>query len=412
MHYSLVILFLLNVVFVLFPVISPSRDPSGLDALFYDQVMSYGQLLSSVMTPLLVAATVAFATFDTRRRPVVASVFVPAAAVCLLMLTSAAVADTIRVETLFMGLFFLLFTVYLLLMQDHGRPGADTVLRLARTFLAVWMLAPLVAMLLDPSLFDMFFTLTVIDVSYHGFANSRVGYGLWISVLILLLGRPRNRLDWFLMIVAVVTLLLSQSRAAIFGLLLGVTYLLVRERRRGSLAIGPVVLLLSACAAALALWSTFGRDDALTFVSEDRGFILSTYLEFIERNWLFGYGSMYLPDISAIDKLDVPAHNFVLQTIANYGVLTLVAFLAYFVCVFRVVRSSQARMLLIFLFVYSMNQPVQGTGNFFNPITLLFFLIAFAVDIHERRAARSGARLPAKGRGEPGHTPGHAASHA
>jgi len=36
---------------------------------------------------------------------------------------------------------------------------------------------------------------------------------------------------------------------------------------------------------------------------------------------------------------------------------------------------------------------VQGTGNFFNPITLLFFLIAFAVDNVEAAAPRT-TRLP------------------
>jgi hypothetical protein len=50
-------------------------------------------------------------------------------------------------------------------------------------------------------------------------------------------------------------------------------------------------------------------------------------------------------------------------------------------------------MMLIFLFVYGLTQPVQGTGNFFNPITLLFFLIVFAVDNVEG-ASRPTRRSP------------------
>ena len=393
MRFSLLTLFCLNIVFVLFPVISPDRDPTGVNSWFFNEITLYGQLLSSVLTPLLVAATFVVALFDGRRKPISAELLFPAFVICLLMALSAAFAETVRFETLVMALFFLLFNIYLALMKDQ-RLASETLIRFFKTYFTVWMMAPVGLMLVDPSTFDMFFTLTPIDVSYHGLANSRVGYGLWISVFIFLMGKPRSGVQWFLVVVAVLTLLLSQSRAAIFGLLLSYAYGFLRDRDVRKPVLPKLMLLSLLCIAPLFLWATFGRDDALTFLSEDRGIILSRFFAFIERNWLFGFGGMYLVDIPEIGKIDVPAHNYLIQTVANYGVLALGAFLVYFVYIFRFVKSSKARMLLVFLFVYSMNQPVQGTGNFFNPITLVYLLLTLSVDNLHRKTARSALRGP------------------
>ena len=388
MRLSLLTLFCLNLVLVLFPIIAPEWDATGANALFFNEVSLYGKILSSVLTPLLVAGTIGFALLDSRKRPIAGVLLFPSLVVCLLMTLSATFADTVRIETLFMGLFFVLFNIYLALLKENPRGAAD-VLRIFKAYFTIWLLAPIAAMLVDPSLVGTFFVVTPIDVSYHGLADSRVGFGLWVSVFIILLRRPNSRFEWFLMLVSVVTLLLSQSRAAIFGLLLSYSYAMLRARDGRQAVVLRLIALLALCLAPLLLWSIFGRDDALTLLSEDRGVILSRFFDFIETHWLLGNGGMYLVDIPEIDKIDVPAHNFLVQTVANYGVLTLAAFLAYFVCIFRIVRSTRARMLLIFLLVYSMSQPVQGTGNFFNPITLLFFLVAFAVDNIENKAPRS-----------------------
>ena len=396
MRLSLLTLFGLNLVLVLFPVLSPDGDPTSGNALFFDEITLYGKILSSVLTPLLVTITLAFTLFDQRMKPIPGRVLFPSLAVCLLTCVSAAFSDTVRIETLFMGLFFLLFNLYLASMKFDPR-GSDEVLRIFKAYFSVWLLAPLAVMLVDPSLVGMFVNVSPIDISYHGFADSRVGFGLWVPVFMILLGRPKSKLEWFLMIVSVLTLLLSQSRAAILGLLLGGIYAMLRAQDGHRALWGRLVAIFAVCLIPLALWSTFGRDDALTVLSEDRDVILSHFLGYIEQHWLFGHGSMYLVDLPEIDKFEVPAHNFMLQTLANYGVLTLIAFLVYFGCIFSFVRSTRARMLLIFLFVYSMNQPVQGTGNFFNPITLLFALVAFAVDNVEARASRSAPR-PARDR--------------
>lgn len=393
MRFSLLTLFCLNIVFVLFPVISPDRDPTGVDSWFFNEITLYGQLLSSVVTPLLVAGTIVLALCDGRRKPITPVLLYPAFVISLLMALSAAFAETVRFETLVMAVFFLLFNVYLSLLKNQQQ-AAETLLRIFKSYFIVWMMLPVSLMLVEPSTFDMFFTLTPIDVSYHGLANSRVGYGLWISVFILLIGRPRSGVELLLLVIALLTLLLSQSRAAIFGLLLSYTYAFLRDKGIRKPVMPKLILLSALCVSPLFLWETFGRDDALTFLSEDREIILSRFFAFIEHNWLFGFGGMYLVDIPEIGKIDVPAHNFLVQTVANYGVLALGAFLIYLGCIFRFVKSSKARMLLIFLFVYSMNQPVQGTGNFFNPITLAYLLIALSVDNLHRMPARAALRGP------------------
>jgi hypothetical protein len=388
MYFSLLTLFCLNLAFVLFPVISPERDPTGVNSWFFEEITFYGKLLSSVLTPLLVAGTIRLSLSLSNRRSIPTELLFPSLLICTLMTLSATFAETVRIETLFMALFFPLFNIYLVLVK-HQRQGSEAVLRIFKAYFAVWLLAPTVAMAIEPTLWDMFFTVTAIDFSYHGLTNSRVGYGLWIGAFILLLGKPQAKFQSFLLVTSVVTLLLSQSRGAIFGLLLSYFYGLVRGRDKGKPVLRRLVLLGAVCLVPLFAWSMLGRDDALTFLSVDRSILLARFWEFVEGNWLLGFGGMYLVDIPEIDFYEVPAHNFLLQTVANYGVLTLAAFLVYFISLFRYVQSTKARMLLVFLFIYSMNQPVQGTGNFFNPITLLYFLIVFAVDNLERSASAS-----------------------
>lgn len=391
MRRSVLILFCLNLAFVLFPVVSPDRDPTGVNSLFFDQITVFGRVMSSVLTPLLVAGALAFAALDRNSSRINSELVFFAGVVCVLMTISGTFGPGGRIETYFMALFFVLFTIYLSLMKGRMAGTDVVILRVFKSYFIIWLLAPLVAMAVDPSLFDMFFTLTAIDFSYHGLTNSRVGYGLWISVFILFLGRPRSTPDKILLAASVATLLLSQSRAAIVGLALAYAYAAYRGTRGGIFLLRLISLAMLAIVP-LVLWSIFGRDDAFTIVSEERGVLYARFVGFVEQHWLLGNGSMYLVDIPEIDFYDVPAHNLLLQTVANYGVVTLVAYLAYLACMFRFLHSTRARMLLIFMFIYGMYQPVQGTGNFFNPITLLFFLITLSVETATTRT-HAGPRL-------------------
>jgi hypothetical protein len=391
MRTSVLALFWLNITFVLFPVISPDRDPTGVNSWFFNEVTLFGQLLSSVLTPLIVVAALGIHARGGRRGRIPAGLLFSSLVICALMTLSTAFSDRPRIETIVMAVFFVLFTIFLSLMKDQP-DVAEPVVRSFRAYMTVWMLAPCVWLVFDPSLFDMFVTITPIDISYHGLTNSRVGYGLWMSTFILLLGKPTSRWTWFLMAVAVITLLLSQSRAAIVGLTLALAYGMVRDGSASVALVRRFVLVGSLAVVPLYLWSTFGRDDALTFLSEDRGQILARFSDFIADHWLLGAGGMHVIDMPEIDKFDVPAHNLAVQAVANYGVLTLLAMLTYFVCIFQFFQSTKARVLLIFFFVYSMNQPVQGTGNLFNPITLLYFLVVMAVEMAPARVGDSAPR--------------------
>jgi hypothetical protein len=108
-------------VLVLFPVLASGADPTGTDALFYDQITLYGRILSSVATPLLVVATLGLTIVHGRRAHIPAQLLFPAMLVCVSMCLSATFAETVRIETLFMGLFFVIFTLYLASMR--GRPA-------------------------------------------------------------------------------------------------------------------------------------------------------------------------------------------------------------------------------------------------------------------------------------------------
>lgn len=377
MRASLFALFGLNLLFVLFPVLAPDGDPNGSNVMFSDQLVIFGRVLSSGLTPAIVAGTVAFALLRAGSGLPVSLVLLPLIYAVLLSI-SAMLADKVPVETPMMAVFFVLFNLYIGLMRRQvSRQDSAMLLNLFKAYFVVWLLSPLLAMAVDPTLYIMFVFVTFVDISYHGLADSRVGFGLWAAAFILLLGRPRTKGDTFLLAISCGTLLLSQSRAAIVGLVLAYGYGLLRER--GLRALVPLLAMAAASVLPIALWAAFGREDAL-IVSEDRSIIFDRFTEFIGRHWLLGHGSMKVIELPEFGKIDVPAHNLVLQWIANYGVAAFLVLAAWLACVFALLRSTRARMLLIYLLVYGMYQPVQGTGNFFNPITLLYFLVVFAVD--------------------------------
>lgn len=375
MKRSIYFLFLLNLLFVLFPVLSTGSTPTNDEPLFASELGILGPIISSVLTPLIVAAGVLGSSHYFKIRAP-RQLFLISVMYALCVIMSVAASGVFNFDVLIMSVFFVLFSIYLgSIINFVRRDQAAALLRIFKYYFSAWLLAPFFIMAVMPSAYDMFVTGT----SYHGFSISRVGFGLWVGAFALLIGSSKRVTYRILLIVTLLVIFLSQSRAAMVGLVMAYSYALWRER--GWRALMPLVAVAMLVSLIIILWIAFGREDALE-IGDDRGLIYSIFIEYIKNNWMFGYGGMKLIEIMEFD--DIPAHNLLLQWIANYGIFTVAMLVAWLAAVFGLMRTVLARKLLIYFLIQSIFQPVHGTGNFFGPVTLLFFLVIFCVEIVER----------------------------
>lgn len=98
---------------------------------------------------------------------------------------------------------------------------------------------------------------------------------------------------------------------------------------------------------------------------DGRSEIWNYYWSFIKDHFFWGNGKplLYVDSYSLLPNY---AHNFVLQSIADYGILSLVFFLLYLVCHF-VSISNKAKTLFVYLIIISLFQPyyMMGTPTLF-----------------------------------------------
>jgi hypothetical protein len=374
MSYSLQLIFCINLIFVLFPVLPVGITSVNQEIFLSSELSVVGPIISSILTPIIVSIGILSCLIRSNFF-VAKGIYLSSLIYAFLMGVSVLRSDLPPYSGIFMAIFFVLFSLYLVnITHSTTAERALSILRIFKNYFSVWLITPFLVMIFIPSTYDVFVT----GNFYHGFSISRVGFSLWAGAFAIFIGSSTKKKDKFIFFFALFAILLSQSRAAIAGLLIVYCYQQLTER--GWKALVPLMLIAILTSAVLALWIAMGRQDTLE-ISDDRGVIYLIFIEYIKYNWLYGYGGMKLFEIMGFE--DGPAHNLLIQWAANYGVLTLAILCIWMYYIFQFFKTMQARKLLIYLIIYSMFQPVQGTGNFFSPVTLLYFLIICLVEILE-----------------------------
>jgi hypothetical protein len=242
-------------------------------------------------------------------------------------------------------------------------------------FLILWSSLPVI-LIIVPDFQSLF--IDGFENSFHGFANGRIEYGLWTTIAILLsityrasLNKHVLRISLFLMFTG---LFLSQSRSSFIALACCLIYAVNKKYRNSilkaiifSLAIGILTLILFS-------WEYFGRQNVLLFLNSPRLEVYTYYFNQISlENIFFGYGGQ---NSMALENFPVTqAHNLFIQWLSNWGMFGLLTLILFLYLFWKGLDSIYPRMLFIALLFYSLTQPIQGTANFFGPVTLLCFFI-------------------------------------
>lgn len=222
--------------------------------------------------------------------------------------------------------------------------------------------------------------------SFHGFAGGRIEYGLWTTIAILLSITYRTSFNKYLLnttlILMFTGLFLSQSRASFVALFVCLIYAINVKFRNKFFKLTIFSIVFVFLTLVMLSWEYFGRQNVFELLNSTRLEIYSNYFNQMSfENISFGFGrqnSIVLENGSVTQ-----AHNLLIQWLSNWGIFGLLALMLFLYLFWKSLYSICSKMLFIFLIFYSLTQPVQGTANFFGPVTLLCFLLIMGVEFDE-----------------------------
>ena len=366
------IIVLLNFVTLLYPSLLPAQDFVGATKLSLSRyVTPLVFMLITVLTLYLVPRSA-----STDRNLVISGVIVFISYLCSLA-TNTFSASSVAIACFFPLSVFVVFIFSAKLVRFHR-----TFQKALTWTLAGWVLLPVILVILPWTRPEV---LSAFEWSFHGFSPSRIEFGLWTCMFVVLLWIVRDvvprKVYWTLMAITLVSLYFAQSRAAITALALAFSYhifssdLTTREKCKS------IAIIIVATGLIALSWKIFGRQEPFELFNSTRLEITEQIIKSSEKgNYWLGAGSMV--NVVTADGTVTQAHNLILQWIANWGGLGTVALFAFLFATWHWLRSLEARMLYLVLAVFSMTQPVQGTANFFGPLTLAWFFVFVCVEIN------------------------------
>jgi O-antigen ligase len=241
--------------------------------------------------------------------------------------------------------------------------------------LIFWSTLPVI-LLLFPDFHSLF--VDDFESSFHGFAGGRIEYGLWTTVAILLSLTYRSSINKYLLYVLLFLmffgLFLSQSRASFAALTACLIYVVNRKYINIILKLTFISIVSIVLTLILLSWEYFGRQNVLELLNSRRLEIYTYYFNQIRlENIFLGYGGMN--SMTLENGVVTEAHNLLIQWLSNWGIFGLLALMLWLFLFWKSLDSIYPRMLFIALLFYSLIQPIQGTANFFGPVTLICFFI-------------------------------------
>ena len=360
------IVFTLNIILTMYP-----AQLAGADVIADIALMAVRYINPAILAIALVFFF--WKRFELKNRGYIFSALVAS----MVMAFSSVYAESSK--SFFTALFFFIAALTLMLV---ARINSDKFQEIFKSFLLVWVVAPVV-LLVNPDWWSLFVSFP--EKSFHGFADSRIMYGFWGSVAAIIVFTKSYAYGRWHKIIAFLVFLgvyMSQSRAAVVALAVtGIYFIFLLDK-----VIEKKIILFFGIAVLVALvflsWKLYGRQESFEMVNSTRQEIAEKYIDNINNaQSLFGAGRQVNVVIGGVE---VQAHNFIIQWIANWGYIGMLSLLIYINALWKFFESRVSRMLLLVFFVFSLTQPIQGTANFFGPVTLSFLLFAAMMESKSR----------------------------
>jgi hypothetical protein len=214
------------------------------------------------------------------------------------------------------------------------------------------------------------------DFSFSGYALHRNVYGLYctISALLILFSQYNKVLRFVLFIAILFAIIISQSRTALLVVLIFTfIHLWINLPKLrwlfsifGSLFLFCIFILLNYLKDELGMRDLIQSDDS-------RQDIIKKLLSKYHDSLLFGSGDTSFIDLGL--EVQVTAHNFIVQTLLDYGIFNMFIFILI-VIYLAIKLSYQSRMLFLTLIAFGLTQPYFSFGI---PNIYMFFIFSLSI---------------------------------
>jgi hypothetical protein len=244
--------------------------------------------------------------------------------------------------------------------------------------LLIWCISPIIYLIVMP--LNIKIQLFSIDsmsgtVSFGGFGLHRNVYGFYTGISIILLMCSNMQLKWkiILGLFLFAGLLLSESRSALIATTIAISFYSFYKNKENR--IKTFLFLIFFLLISLLLFYVYSNFTSRGVAENDdspRKELISGFYSIISKNFLWGTGE-YTLVFSKKNPDGLPAHNFILQSAADYGIFVSFSFFALLYFVWKRM-GLYSKTLWLFLFIVSLVQPyfqIDIPSRFFLFIALL-----------------------------------------
>lgn len=246
--------------------------------------------------------------------------------------------------------------------------------------LLAWSFAPLILCIIPSLRYSFFLTPEGGYTTFSGFAMHRNFYGILLGVLYLLLCVKKMSflLKIILLNVLLFCMILSASRTAIISCITitcSLIYYSKSIKRKTKILFFAITIILSS----VIYWVLTTPEFSMREIDEDSGRedIITGFIELIQNSPFWGYGE----EVTYYSRLfpnGAIAHNFLLQTTANYGIFVTLSFVILLVIVFYYSKPF-SKIILLYLIIWGLTQPYFGFGTF-SPHVLIPMFVGYFLD--------------------------------
>lgn len=189
--------------------------------------------------------------------------------------------------------------------------------------------------------------------TFGGFALHRNMYGFYTGLAILITYMFPIKILYKIVAILFmcIGLMLSGSRSTLLSVFVCIFFYICRQKTKYKYLL--ILFFINLFATILFLF--FAMEIRIGEEDEGRKSLFIGFCNVIKNNIWFGQGSPVL-FYSALFPEGSPAHNILLQTWANFGLIVLVLFLLFLLIVF-LKANLRKRIILIYLFIFSFFQP-------------------------------------------------------
>lgn len=222
----------------------------------------------------------------------------------------------------------------------------------------------------------------LISGNFSGFAIHRNLFAViagMVALWLLLNNSINNKLRILFLMLILIGIFISTSRSGIFAILISIVYYYVFKRKSKAKVklFYFFVILSSLFFIILDLMLSSGLRDRTEIVNnEDRFELLQGYYEKWTQSPYFGQGEIYYYR-SVTYRDGMPAHNFIFQTLADFGIFVTLAFLILLIITWMKFDIN-FRTFLLFLIIIGLFQPYFFFGGVAG-FSLLVLLIGTSI---------------------------------